>query len=527
MKQIRKKKLFSFIIAMGFSISLLGSFGLTANAEMIDYQARAESYKLMPIESNSIKDWPQGPAVSAKSAILMEANTGTILYAKNIHEPLFPASTTKILTAYIARQKSKMDEVVEYSSKAVNSINWKEDSNIGIKAGEAITMEQSLYGLMVGSANECGNAIGEHISGSIEDFVKLMNQTARELGCTDSNFVTTNGIHDEAHVTSAHDLAIIAQHYFADELLSKMASTPSYVLPASATLSQELIPNSKNKLLPTRKYAYPYLVGSKTGYTGEARQNLVSCAEKDGLKLICVVMSDEAPMQYTDTIDLFEYGFSNFSAVNAADNDTTYNVNHGNFFSTDNVIFGDAAPILSIDKEAVLVLPSNASFEDLNSVLSYEDAKEGQAAVIHYTYNDQPVGSAAILLADHVKGFDFGAEPAEAETQTETQNAGTQAAADSNTAASETNAAPDSTEAAAASSSSVRAVKPSNDNIVFLNIKKAVFIVLGVSLLLIVILVIRSAVRDHNLSKRRRAIMKRRRDKKGEIIDFDRYIDHF
>ena len=290
LKIFRKSRIFSFLMAVGLGLHLLGGAFLTAHAEVIDYQAQAEANRLLPVESNQIDGWPQGPAVSARSAILIEANTGTILYAKNIHEQLYPASTTKILTAWIARQKSSLDEMVEYSSEAVNSINWREDSNIGIKVGEAITMEQSLYGLLVGSGNECGNAIGEHISGSIEAFVDLMNQTAQELGCTDSHFVTTNGIHDDEHYTSAHDLALIGQKFFSDDLLCKMSSTASYVIPQSPTLSRELIPNTKNKLLPGKEYSYEYLVGSKTGYTSKARQNLVSCAQKDGLKLICVVM---------------------------------------------------------------------------------------------------------------------------------------------------------------------------------------------------------------------------------------------
>lgn len=505
MRKFRKSPIFSFLIALGFSARLMGGAYLTVHAEVIDYQAEAQAHRLMPIESNEIKNWPQGPAVTAKSAILLEANTGAVLYAKNIHEKLYPASTTKILTAYIARQKSALDEVVEYSATAVNSINWREDSNIGIKPGEAITMEQSLYGLLVGSANECGNAIGEHISGSIEAFVDLMNETAKELGCTDSHFVTTNGIHDDEHYTSAYDLSLIARKFFADDLLCKMSNTPSYVLPVSPTLSKELVPNSKNKLFPGRHYAYENLVGSKTGYTAVARQNLVSCAEKNGLKLICVVMDDEAPMQYTDTVDLFEYGFSNFAAVNVSQNDTTYSVKTGSLFATDNVIFGDTAPILSIDQDAVLILPSNASFEDLESELRYDDAASGQAAVIHYTYSGQPVGTAPVLYANAIKGFDFDAEPVPAEETGQTAES----------------------ESAVSASVTGQTADAGDENIVFLNIKKVLLIVVGIAGALIVLLIIRSVIHNHNLTKRRRAIMKRRRDRKNEIIDFDRYTDHF
>lgn len=503
MKRSWKRHFFSFFIAISCGAGLMGGAALTAHAEVSNYQQEAEENKLMAVESNEIAGWPQGPAVSARSAILIEANTGTILYAKNIHDRLYPASTTKILTAYIARQNSSLNEMVEYSAEAVNSIDWRNDSNIGIKIGEAITMEQSLYGLMVGSANECGNAIGEHISGSIEAFVELMNKTAQELGCTDSHFVTTNGKHDDDHYTSAHDLALIAQKYFSDELLCKMSDTASYVLPESPTLSRELIPNSKNKLLPNKQYAYEYLVGSKTGYTDIARQNLVSCAEKDGLKLICVVMRDEAPMQYTDTIDLFNYGFSNFKAVNVAENDTTYSVKGNSFFITNNDIFGDSAPILSIDKDSYLVLPSNITMEDVDSSLNYEEAANGQAAVIHYTYRDQPVGTANILLSEVVSSFDFSAEPVtspETESQTE-QNV-------------------------SAASSNQPILVGQSGNVIFLNIKRILYCIGGIALIAAIVLIVRAVIRSRKKTRRRHDIMKRRRNKQKDIIDFDRYTDH-
>ena len=163
MKFFQKRSFFSFMIALGVGANLFCGAVLTARAEVIDYQALAEANLSIPVESNEIKNWPEGPILNARSAILMDADSGAILYAKNIHEKLYPASTTKILTAYIARQNSELNEMIEYSDTAVHSIDWRSDSNIGIKAGEAITMEQSLYGLLVGSGSECGNAIGEHI----------------------------------------------------------------------------------------------------------------------------------------------------------------------------------------------------------------------------------------------------------------------------------------------------------------------------------------------------------------------------
>ena len=199
-----------------------------------DYAAEEEARRSLPIASNSYEEWPDGPAVGAQGAILMEAETGTILYEKNIHEKLYPASVTKILTCLIGAEQCQMDEDVVVSHDAVFSIP-RNSSNIGLDEGEVITVEQCMYGILVASANEAANALAEHISGSMEEFVKLMNQRAAELGCENSHFVTTNGLHDDQHYTSPYDLALIARKFFDNELLCKMSSTPTYHIPQSPT----------------------------------------------------------------------------------------------------------------------------------------------------------------------------------------------------------------------------------------------------------------------------------------------------
>ena len=305
MKKTMRKRL--LILGMGVFL-----FTHTVLAESLisyatDFQAEEEARRALPIESNSCEEWPDGPAVGAQGAILMEAETGTILYAKNIHEELYPASVTKILTCLIGAERCQMDEDVVMSHEAVFSIP-RDSSNIGLDEGEIITVEQCLYGILVASANEAANALAEHVSGSMEEFVKLMNERAKELGCQNSHFVTTNGLHDEQHYTSPYDLALIAKEFFKNELLCKMSSTPTYHIPQSPTQpDDDLYANTHNQLLfPGGKYNYEYVVGSKTGFTQDSRQTLVSCAEKDGMRLICVVMREETPHQFEDTISLFE-----------------------------------------------------------------------------------------------------------------------------------------------------------------------------------------------------------------------------
>ena len=195
-------------------------------------EERLEIQRAMAIQSNENPDWPIGPVVSAEAAILMEAETGTILYAKNIHQREYPASTTKILTALLASELCEMDETVAFSRKAV--FDTPRDSNhIAMDVGQELTMEQCLNAILIRSANEVAFAVAEHITGSTEwqDFGDIMNSRAAELGCVDSHFANPNGLPDENHYTSAYDLAMIGRAFFANEMLCKITLTRRLEIP--------------------------------------------------------------------------------------------------------------------------------------------------------------------------------------------------------------------------------------------------------------------------------------------------------
>ena len=205
------KKVLYKLIPLTFSVALVLTPALHALADdPPDYDALAEARKGLPIQSNSIADWPQGPEVSAQAAILMEADTGAILYAKNIDERLYPASTTKILTCTLAYENSDLTDIVKFSSEAVKSVPW-DGSKIGIDPGEAITMQQAYEAILIGSANEVANGVAEHVGGSMEGFVDMMNQRVADLGLQNTHFVNANGLYDDNHYTSAYDLAILAR----------------------------------------------------------------------------------------------------------------------------------------------------------------------------------------------------------------------------------------------------------------------------------------------------------------------------
>lgn len=377
-------------------------------AEPVDYLAEAEARKTLPIQTNEIENWPQGPEIGAESAILMDADSGTILYAKDIYRQEYPASTTKIMTCLLAMENCSMNETVTFSHDAVFSVPW-DGSKIGMDEGQELTMEQALYAILVGSANEVSNAVAEHISGSSDAFSALMTRRAEELGCVNTHFTNANGLPDENHYTCAFDLATIARKFFSYELLAKMSDTFHYYIAPTDKLPNEIDVYSHNRLLPGTQYAYEYLVGSKTGYTDSSRQTLVSCAEKDGMRLICVILKEESPNQFTDTIALFDYGFHNFQKLNIAQNEMTYSINSSDFFDTATDIFGSSEPIMTLNTTDYVTIPTTVEFSDLTCDLSYDCDEENAIARLSYSYNGQPVGRTTICAASDIPGFSFDA----------------------------------------------------------------------------------------------------------------------
>jgi len=392
------KNLISFFLTGMILISPICK--LSVHAEPIDYNQLEEERKLLPVQSDNYPNWPAGPRVGAEAAILIDADTGIILYEKNIHEKLYPASITKILTTLIGSESCSMDEMVTFSKEAVFSIT-SDSSSAGLDVGESISVEQCMYAILVGSANEAANGLAEHIAGSMDKFAELMNEKSEELGCVDSHWVTTNGLHDDNHYTSAYDMAQIGRAFFNNELLCKMASTPNYHIPQSSTQpDDDLYLHSKNQLYKTGSCEYEFLIGSKTGYTGLARQTLVSCAKKDGLKLICVVLKEESPHQFTDTVDLFNFGFENFKKVNLTNNQSDFSITKPEFFVGNANVFGEDKEFFTFDTNSYVTIPKEISVSDLNTSLVINDSSDTDSfAKIIYDYNGIYVGSSNINLS--------------------------------------------------------------------------------------------------------------------------------
>lgn len=254
--------------------------------------------------------------VSSPSAILIDAKTGNILFEKSSNANMYPASITKILTAALALEKGDLNSVVKMSHKAIYDIE-PGSSNAGFLEDEELTLEQQLYALLLWSANESANAIAEHIGGTRDNFINMMNLKAAELGCQNTHFANPNGLHSPNHYTSAHDMALIAKYAMSNPKFREIVKTINYVIPPTNKMPKEKELHTKNQLLLSNtRYYYKDAIGIKTGYTSAAGSTLVSAASRDNIELISVVMN--SPIEgynsymYIDSIKMFNYGFDNF-----------------------------------------------------------------------------------------------------------------------------------------------------------------------------------------------------------------------
>ena len=266
-----------------------------------------------PIQSNDIPGWPQGQAIQAAAGIVMDMDTDAVLYAKNITDKHYPASITKIMTTLVALEHAEDLDAVITCGEEVFDIE-ENSSNLGIQPGEEITLRQALYGLMLESANDLGNAIAVYIAGSVENYAALMNQKAAELGCVNTHFTNPHGLHSENHYVCAIDMAKIAQAAYKNDAFREIVTTRESMIPATNIVEEDRYFANHQKLMqPESDYYQEWCTGGKTGFTTDAWNTLVTYGEKNGMRLVCVVLRENgAENQYRETTDLMNYGFDNF-----------------------------------------------------------------------------------------------------------------------------------------------------------------------------------------------------------------------
>ncbi|WP_227766068.1 D-alanyl-D-alanine carboxypeptidase family protein [Zhaonella formicivorans] len=251
--------------------------------------------------------YAEGPKLNAEGAILIEAESGQVLFEQDANKPWYPASITKTMTLALALEavekgKVKLSDIVQASENACSYGG----SQVWLDPRDQFTLDQMLIAIAVGSANDASVAVAEHIAGTEENFVRQMNAKAKELGCTNTNFVNAHGLHDDNHYTSPADMAKIARYALSFPKILEYTSIKHYKFREAP---KELILDNTNKLL----WRYPGTDGLKTGTTSQAKRNLVSTVQRDNLRLIAVVMgADQKGGHFAESIKLYNWAFSQF-----------------------------------------------------------------------------------------------------------------------------------------------------------------------------------------------------------------------
>ena len=339
--------------------------------------------------------WPECPGIIGGCGIVTDARTGIVLYGKNIHERIYPASTTKLLTALIAYEELSLSDEITFSHDAVFSVP-SDGSSVGFNEGETVTVEQALYALLTASDNMAANALGEAVSGSMEAFAEKMTKRAEELGCEETHFSNASGLFDEHHYTSVYDMALIAKAFFENETLAAMSGTRRYEIPPTAKQPDDIIINNGNLFLNGEK-SLPGFVGGKTGFTEMARASLVSCAERGGMRLICVVSREETPYQYDDTVTLLESGFKDFFLLSVPETFESP-LSAPAFLHAGSTVMGSPADGYRVSSGHVALVPIGAKISDLSREIRFRNVEpDGSIADLVYSYEGVEVGSATLL----------------------------------------------------------------------------------------------------------------------------------
>ena len=357
----------------------------------------------MPMTAFAKPDWPSDTGIESEAGIVMDADSGAVLFGQNIHVQKAPASITKILTALVVIENSSLDDTITFSHDAVYNVEDGSGNKNSIEEGDTLSVRDCLYLLLMRSSNQAANALAEHVGGSRDGFVKMMNEKTAELGCENSHFANPSGLNDDTQLTSVYDMALIASAAYKNDTLLTISKDKSYRLPATKNNPDGVTIQPEHKLLITTDTEspnyYPYAVAGKTGYTSIAGQTLVTYAIKDDRRQIAVTMKSTQATHYQDTIALMDFGFLRFKNVNISENETAYT-------SGDQPVqIGDNSyqpSDLSMDTLAVITLPKDASFADAEKTVVTdlpEDAPQGAVALLSYKYNDRKIGQVYLISA--------------------------------------------------------------------------------------------------------------------------------
>lgn len=303
------KKLITGFFALGMTLSLILQTPVLAAEASVG------------ITTNAISGWPQGSDITSTAAVVMEESTNTVVYAKNMDQPLFPGGTVKVMTTLLALENSQLTDSVTMTSTGVSGVT-DGGANISAQLDEVFTMEQCLYAIMMVSANDIALQVAERLGGSVEGFVQMMNARAAELGCTNTVFTNPTGLPDENQHTTAHDMALIMKAALENESFRTIAGAPSYTISATNVSGGERVLTNNFSMMNAANAAYyQNCLGGREGFTEASGSTLVCGAEKNGVTLIAVVLQGASGTTGTEAGALLNYGFDNFQMLSLGDTD--------------------------------------------------------------------------------------------------------------------------------------------------------------------------------------------------------------
>lgn len=382
-------------------IGMQGVAPLTAKADPENLTSPVEEFKTQHVDHDVSfpEGWPEAPEVNAGAAILYEASTGTVLYAKNADVELYPASITKIMTGLLVAEYGRMSDTVTYSYDAIyTNLEWGA-MTMGISMDEQISVMDSFYGMMLQSANDAANGLAEYISGTNEAFAALMNSRAKEIGAYNTNFSNPSGLFGADHYTTCYDMALIMAEAIKNRTFMTVATTMYYEGEPTNRYDQYRFFYQQHKFKPNAAYEYDGFVCGKTGYVDQSGNTLVTYCERDGMQLIAVVMKDNNPGHYVDTTLLMDYGFDNFKLCQI-DGSLLSGEESSDYLSGSEGLFEQAGFSIEENHDSVIIIPQTAELSDVECSLNYlPDSAEENGNIIAdiiYSYNGMTVGTGTL-----------------------------------------------------------------------------------------------------------------------------------
>lgn len=297
------------LLLIGLSVGML-AFPAADVYATVDLEARYE------VSTNQISGWPTGPEITSDTGVLMDADSGILLYDKGGDELRYPASITKVMTLLLAVENSSLDDQVTFTETGIRDISW-DSGNIGMQLGEVMSMEDCLYALFIQSANEVAAQIAEYVGGTEQNFIDMMNERAAQIGCTNTHFMNASGLPDENHYTTARDMALIMREAYKNKTVRKIMKTPTYTIqPTNMNSESRRLHTHHPMFAEESPYYYKGCVGGKTGFTNAAGSTLVTVVKrKKGTYIAVTMKAQEQGYAVSDSAAMFDYAYNNFSKI--------------------------------------------------------------------------------------------------------------------------------------------------------------------------------------------------------------------